>query len=342
MGSFNQKEIDAWDQHIWRNERINLYNRIRDWCAKHKILFTHNANTISKIPNQKIVYMMLWDQIPSIGYWRNLSDIASKKGQQIFVVSDNFVDSTVIPNVQFFSYVEFLGMAASYSHLPIIQQEHKKLYNCFIQRVDSVRQSWFYFLYLRNLLDRGYVSFLLKQLKDYSTLSGRELFNWIHQNYKLYELEPFNQAWKQLKDSVPFRNFPENFDLTESINLSKYSLVLETYAVDDDVGVKCATEKLIRSLQFPTIPLLFCQRGLVNDLVNTGLAVPACALTVDTLPWQQRQQELLDILTNDSVEYIWTECRDRAEHNRNQLSNFKLKYQRADFFDDMFDSILNA
>jgi len=334
---FNQTEIDSVDQHLWRNERQKLYYRVKDFCQTNQITFTHSLdNKILTILNtEKIVYMQLFDLIPKYNDWKNINQMCETQGKVIFVLTDNVLDFADLEFVKFSSYPTLLGMTASYNDLEF-KDHFNKLYNCFMQRCDSVRQSWFYFLHHYNLLEKGHVSFLLKQLSNYSTLTGKELFDYIHHEYRLFDLPHFDQAYYFLKDRVPFRNFKENNNLSYYILDSKYSLILETYACEDDINQWCFTEKLLRAMQFPNYVLPFCQKGSIGVLKSLGLEFNLDIDFIDQLPWQQRQHHLLQILVNDSVEYNQTLLEDVSLHNRNILKSWKTEYQNSGFFDDFY------
>ena len=243
----------------------------------------------------------------------------------LLVVTDNILQFDNLEFVWFFSYPELLGVTASYS-IADLNTTPTKLYNCFIQRVDSTRQSWFYFLQHYNLLNQGHVSFLLNQLEDYSKLSGKELFDYIHREYGLHQLSHFDQAYQSLRSQVPYCNFVESSNLIPLIQDSKYSLVLETYAVDDNRNQWCVTEKLLRALQFPNYVLPFSQRGTIAILKSLGIQFNLDLDRLDQLPWQQRQQELLKFLINDQVEFDSELLYNNSLHNQQLLKSWQRTY----------------
>lgn len=337
---FNQLEIDSFDQHNWRNERIALYSRVKNFSQANNILcLVNNSNDVNIIQNSRssvIIFMMLFDLIFDYNYWKNINNRLQQQGKIVLVVTDNILHFDDLPFVKFFSYPKLLGVTASYSNSLIQRNTPAKLYNCFIQRVDSVRQTWFYFLHQNNLLDQGYVSFLLKQETIYSSLTGQALFDYIHKEYQLNALPHFEEVYQKMRDQVPYRNFEENNNLLPQILDSKYSVVLETFATDDDRGQWCFTEKSLRALQFPSIPLLFVQRNGISVLKSLGFEINNSMDQLDHLPWQQRQQQLLQILVNNSIDIDANIMYNQCLHNRELLLSWKNEYNDPNFFNDLY------
>lgn len=336
---FNQLEIDSVDQHNCRDQRAKLYNHIKEFCDKNKIKFTLNLSptNVQHINSTVIVYMVLSDIIGNYEHWKNINQHCHQHGKKVLVVTDSIIEFNNLSCIEFFSYPKLLGIHASYSDNIDIVSPPSKLYNCFIQRVCSTRQSWFYFLHHHNLLDKGYVSVLMKQLSDYSNLTGTELFDFIHYKYQLDQLPHFEKAYQELRSIVPYRNFTEIHNLSPLILDSKYSLVLETYALEDDTNRWCFTEKSLRSIQFPTISLLFLQKHGIAKLRALGFEFDSAIDKIDDLPWQQRQQQLLQILVEDSIDFDSKTLYNQSQHNRQLLKSWKTAYNNANFFDNFFE-----
>ena len=123
---------------------------------------------------------------------------------------------------------------------------------------------------------------------------------------------------------------------------SKYSLALETYANEDDSLRYIVYEKTFRVLQTASVPLIFAQRGAIKKFRNLGFVIPDFLDSIDQLDWVQRQQELLNILENDTVNESWATGRDRAVHNRELLQTWHTKINHPDFFDDLIEQILQS
>lgn len=318
----------------WTNDNnVRLFN--------HKNFFAEGE--FKNSTSSKFLAIFLVDLMPQFNFWKPYSDKCVNQGKQIFVITDSFItDLPALPGIHFFPYYKLLGADASYNNYELVDVPKKKLYSCFIQRVESVRQTWLYFLHQKDLLDKGNVCFHMKQLAGYSDLSGIELYDWIHQNYGLDKVPHFHKSYLALRNQIPYLNFVKDADPNQLLMDSKYFLALETYATDDDCGVSGVYEKSLSALQFACFPLLFCQRGTIGLLKSTGLEIPTTLLDLDNLPWQQRQQKLLAILEEDQGEYIWAEYKDRALHNRELITSWQQSYKQPGFFDLTFEKILNS
>lgn len=58
---------------------------------------------------------------------------------------------------------------------------------------------------------------------------------------------------------------------------------------------------------------------------------------IDDLPWQQRQQQLLQILVKDSIDFDSKTLYNQSQHNRQLLKSWKTAYNNANFFDNFFE-----
>jgi len=343
----NQSQVIDKQLKIWTDEVQNIYSRLRTIAGDLSCSFVDFGtfcNYQDSIKNDRVISSLLSDQIPKAEYWKDLDSYCHKHGRRIWFVTDNIIEQEKFSfdHIKILSYPELLGMTASSDVIYDPNPMPSRLYNCFIQRCESVRQSWFYFLWLEKILDQGYVSYLLYQLEDYSKLTGVDLFDFIHYNKGLDQLEKFNTAYQSLRSQVPYKNFPENFDLITYINDSKYSVILETYAIQDDFSQWCFTEKLIRSLQSNTINLLFAQKHSVKKLQELGLEIDEINQQWDHDDWIHRQRKILDILKNDAVQFDAQKQKDRCRHNRDLLQSWKLDYCRSDFFDPLVEDIKTA
>ena len=332
--------------HPWVRNRVNIIFRLANLCKRNNIHYINYKNlfdttSIKESPTEKIISWLFYDLQCDPDGWKIIDEVCGRENKKIWFITDNIIDSTVyqFKNIQIKSYHKLLGM--SYYGETISDKPPTKLYNCFVQRCESIRQSWFYFLHLNNLLDKGHVSYLLWQMDDYSKHRGTELFNFIHYNFKLDQLEQFDRAFKELTPVVPYKNFSDDVELTKLIADSKYSLVLETFATDD-VGAWCVTEKSMRSLQSSSITLGFCQKHTFKKLSELGIEVDDFLKHIDGLEWVDRQQALLKILVEDSIDIDTTFKHDQCKHNADLLLNWKKQYEKNDFFDSLFDEIKAA
>ena len=155
----------------------------------------------------------------------------------------------------------------------------------------------------------------------------------------LGQLPDFEKAYQELLLSVPFRNFDEAENLLPLIIDSKYSLILETCATDE-TGPWAFTEKSLRALQYPTIPLLFGARKSIHVLKLLGFNFAIDLDYMDDLPWQQRQQKLLKILVDDGIDFNYQDLYNQSMHNRELLQLWKTEYQRDNFFDEFYTKVL--
>jgi hypothetical protein len=340
----NQPEINSKDQYIWRDERQHIRTRLKQIAksaACEYINFKNIKQTIKSTNNTRILTSHFGDIMPGATAWIDLNEICRAHDKKLWVVTDNLVDRSKynFDNVYIWSMPQLLGVSARIDVQSGPLNSPSRLYNCFMQRCESVRQSWFYLLWLEGLLDKGYVSYLLYQLDDYSKLTGIDLFDFIHYTKGLDQLEKFQTAYQELRTNVPYRNFEEKFDLMTYVNDSKYSVVLETYAVEDDLDHWCVTEKVLRSLQSNSISLVFCQKHCVRELENLGLVFDPINHEWDGDDWIIRQRKILDVLKSDSVQFDVKIQRDRCDHNTHVMSSWQKQYKKADFFDSMIEEI---
>lgn len=333
-------QIDSVDQYEWRNHRINFENTIKLWCLQNNIDFFGTYDNIIFSEKEKIVKLTVFELMLGYNELCELDHRCVQEKKQIFYITDNLVDDSDLhlQCIKILSVIELFGMVSQFDIR--LMSNPSKLYNCFIQRVDQVRQSWFYFLKHHDLLDKGYVSFLLYQIKSYSDLEGVELYDFIHKKSMMGELPHFQQAYSDLRSNVPYRNFEENADLSVYLKDSKYCLTLETYAVEDLHIASCYTEKIQRALQFPGINLFFSQQNSLLKLKQIGFEMEDFMLEIDNHPWIQRQQMILDILVNDLIELNPKELYNRAMHNKSMNKHYKDEFLKGDFYNRIFDTVL--
>lgn len=337
------KYIDPADAEGLRSRRQKIEQYIKQWCDNNKIGYFGTYERVDHTTCQKIVKTRIFELIGSLSELRKLDNVLEKNGQQLFYLTDNLIDasqSAKFKNITLVSINELFGMI---DIAPIIPNTSpSRLFNCFIQRVESVRQTWFYFLHHHDLLRKGYVSFLLFQYRFYSEKTGVELYDWIHHQYQLNELPHFEQAYHDLKPLVPFCNFSETSDLRYMTSDSKYSVVLETYAVEDGHLGHCFTEKMHRALQSPTINLLFAQQNSLTNLSKLGFRIDDWMLEIDKHSWIERQQKLLNILINDSIVFDPDQLYNNALHNQAIFSRYKEQLIKGHFLDKIFSEVASA
>lgn len=331
------------DSTEWQAHRRQLEDFLKKWCNQNNIEFFGTYQKVKITKFDKIVKVVFFELIDNLSSLLNLDNLLEKTGKKLYYLTDNLVDTNRLSQLKNITVVpmnELFGMISLYDIA--VPDNPEKLYNCFIQRVESVRQSWFYFLKHYNLLDKGYVSFLLFQYSFYSEKTGLELFNHIHEHYELGNNAHFQQAYDELKFMVPYKNFTENNNLHSYTTKSKYSLILETYAVEDDHVGYCYTEKIHRGLQTPTINLIFSQKNSLTQLSKLGFKIDNQLLEIDQYPWIERQQKLLNILINDSIDFDPVTLYNNALHNRDLIYNYKHQFLTGEFLDKILTEIVKS
>lgn len=230
------------------------------------------------------------------------------------LVTDNVVDLEHIP-----LYPEFWG---TFSYSPeYTPQEPTKLFNCFMNRICTTRQSWFYQFVRRNLLQHGNVSFLLDARQP---PHGKELYEANFDGYEIFETEH-----NLMKDRVPFINFAS--DLDQAVVDSQFSVVIETYF--DWPGTIAFSEKVFRALQLPRPMMLYSMPSSVKVLKDYGFELfdDVVDHSYDSEPNQiQRQIMILDQLCawrdRPFTSQQQVDFEHRVKHNRNLLQELRNKW----------------
>jgi hypothetical protein len=208
-----------------------------------------------------------------------------------------------------------------------------KDYNCFINRIDPIRQSWFYQLIRNDLLERGCVSFNLAlvdgtgPLMDLGTNNSKEVFEILFDRY----LKIFQQEHEIAQKIVPYKNFTDTGDLADTIMATKLSIILETYAAEDAITF---SEKTFRCLQLPRLWLLNNSPNSVDELRKMGFDVLDDIVNhnlYDSLLEVPRQAVMLQ-LTKELIQLdfpsIKTRLEEAAKHNQNLLRQWNLTWKQ--------------
>jgi hypothetical protein len=191
-----------------------------------------------------------------------------------------------------------------------------------------MRQSWFYQLVRRNLINDGSVSFLLhyyplSELPNGISIDNKaEIYQWIFEQ----GCDIFAKEHEQMRLSVPFQNFTG--ELEQVVCDSHVGLVIETYF--DRPGIIAFSEKVFRALQLPRPFLLYCSPGAISVLRDQGFD-----MYDDILDHSYdhetnnitRQVAILNEIEN-SKNFVYNEeilenFEQRASHNRMLLKGFK-------------------
>ena len=206
-------------------------------------------------------------------------------------------------------------------------------FNCFLHRSDVARQNWFYILYERGWLDRGYVSFNmeLREGMYYPANTSKEVFDHYHKSL----LNSYDYLYSSVGKIVPYKNFVETHNQFERVLQTKFSIVVEPfYHRPDSV---CFSEKTLRVLQLPRPWVLFGATGSVDRLRNMGFDVFDDFVdhsydAFDTeQSYVQRQdamipeiEKLLQLQATSAIVDIW---KQKAQHNRNILKTWSQSWQ---------------
>jgi len=248
------------------------------------------------------------------------------------IVINNILDPTVIEQTN----NSFYGVY--YHPYAITDINVHKDFNCFINRMDPIRQSWLYQLIRRGLFDRGYVSFNMDiSCTDLKKLPLLEAFDQQFNQYlKIFEVEH-----QQIRDKVPYKNFVDNGDLTDTVLDSKFSIILETYFDNNDLITY--TEKIFRGLQLPRPWVLFTAQHGVHYLRQMGFDVLDDIVdhSYDDISFAiERQAKILDIvekMVNIDIKKLQPRLIDAAIHNQNLMKDFATRWQ-----DDYQQTIVRA
>lgn len=200
-----------------------------------------------------------------------------------------------------------------------------KKFNCFISRMDPIRQSWLYLLIRRGVFDQGLISFnmdISRHIWDgYCSPndSPQDVFEQQFQNHMLN----FAVEHELVKNRVPFKNF--SCGLRQAIVQTEFSLVLETY-FDRNENI-ALTEKIFRCLTLPRPWLLFAVKHAVTHLRHAGFDVLDDLVdhSYDNIDFEiDRQTALLDqveLLCQHTLTHTEIlRCEQAAAHNRSLMA----------------------
>jgi hypothetical protein len=326
-----------------RSQMVSLIYKIKEYCDRANIGFlapTTEPNKIFSSSKKYWIWVITHDLIYNRIDFVRINNSLIAAGKQLLICTDNFGEVKNFSNIKFLCHDVLIGInhfhvdTAHYIHIRTNKPE--KLLNCFVQRIESVRQSWLYFLHHHNLIDKGYISYLCYPNVISSELEGVELYDYTHSHYQLNEDPNFETAYHALRNQIPYRNFVENGNLYDKILDSKYSLVLDTYATADDGNFLFSSEKMYRALMYPTCHLFFSQKGLLTQFSKSGFEISQSNLDFDSLDWITRQQKILELLVNDTDEYKFDYLKSRALYNYNHLKSM-YDSNIDQFYDEIID-----
>jgi hypothetical protein len=245
------------------------------------------------------------------------------------LVTNNWISADALDSTQ---YEQFsASWCAMYAGIvPIEKVTPTKNFNCFINRMDTIRQSWLYQLIRRGIFEQGYVSFNMdialrtKQiLKNEASILPLEIF----EKQFCEQLSIFESEHNFIKSQIPYRNFDADILLDQIIMQSKFSIVLETYF--DRNNVITYSEKIFRCLKLPRPWVMFAMKNAVQNLRDKGFDVLDDLVdhSYDTIEFDvARQVAILDqieiMCKNQLTTSMILRCEQAAKHNQQLL--FKL------------------
>jgi hypothetical protein len=254
----------------------------------------------------------------------------SRTDKKFYVISEHTIEN-VADNVTVFQLPSSLyGMYHSEHQ---VDTAITKDFNCFLNRIDPIRQTWFYLLYSNTLLQRGHVSFNMevRQKLDYPETSSKDIFDRYHELY----LSSFHSIKPQLDKIVPYKSFDPQIDLFTLSAQSKFGIIVETYFERTDA--KVLSEKTFRALQTPRPWMLFAATGCVQKLRDMGFEVfddvidhsyneidtsENASPVIDKIIEQAKS--LVDLEMTPSLnDRLWQGC----QHNKKILAKWKQNWQ---------------
>lgn len=217
-----------------------------------------------------------------------------------------------------------------------------KKFNCFINRMDPIRQSWFYQLIRRNILDQGLISFNMDISRHImcGNCNPEDSPMAVFEQQFHRHLQIFHSEHEKVKTMVPYRNF--DCDLQTAIMQTEFSIVLETYF--DRNEIITFSEKIFRCLKLPRPWVIFAMQNAVSYLRELGFDVLDDLIdhAYDSIEFAiDRQIAILDqcqiMCQRELTAGDIKRCEQAAQHNQNLL-----KKMFETFHHDVNISISNA
>lgn len=252
-------------------------------------------------------------------------DISPLRSNKKIVVTNNYIKPTVPADLVIKFDHAWYGMYAGSSN--IVHRAPVKEFNCFINRMDPIRQSWAYQIVRRKLFAQGFISFNMDISRHITfghcnpTDSPMDVF----ENQFTTHCAIFAPEHEFFKKIVPYKNFDTDL-LSQVIIDSKFSIVLETYHNNNNFIT--FSEKIFRCLKLPRPWVMHAQQGAVAYLRNMGFDVLDDIVnhSYDNIEFSiNRQVAILnqcEVLTNLDITQHGHRLDQAATHNTNLLTQF--------------------
>jgi hypothetical protein len=252
-------------------------------------------------------------------------DISPLRSNKKIVVTNNYIKPTVPADLVVKFDDTWYGMYAGSPN--IVHRAPVKEFNCFINRMDPIRQSWAYQIVRRKLFAQGFISFNMDISRHIMfghcnpTDSPLDVF----ENQFTTHCSIFAPEHEFLKKIVPYKNFDTD-SLSQIIIDSKFSIVLETYHNNNNFIT--FSEKIFRCLKLPRPWVMHAQQGAVAYLRNMGFDVLDDIVnhSYDNIEFSiDRQGAILnqcEVLTNLDITQHGHRLDQAATHNTNLLTQF--------------------
>lgn len=314
---WNTTASQHWSEarQIWQ---IDIENPLRDWCESTNIGCILNwTSPITKLIRGDVKQYVIFYTIESLST-EIIDDIQNLlkaiNARALIFTNTKIVKDNLWPNLEVIFLPELYG--AFYLQTHDHHHSDERLFCCLMRRADTVRQSWFYELHARGLLDQGFVSYLSinPEWKDPDDHAAG--FDHIHQSWNMGDNECYQTAWSELRSKLPYQNFNEDRDLASCHDRCKYSVILSTHNDCDDAH--WFNEKEARALQSASIVIPSLHPTTVSFLSDIGLQLTFDQTPYCDWPWWRRRDKVLEILATDSLQIDW-HLRIAARENNRKL-----------------------
>lgn len=249
------------------------------------------------------------------------------------VITNNWVTSDVFdPNL--FEQLPNSWYGGYAGHPRVAECVPNFKFNCFMHRLDTIRQSWLYQFERRRIFDLGLISFNMDisrhiDLGRYSSdCTAQQIFEGQFQQF----LQIFQQEHAVLKSKVPYKNFSSDLHLSQIIMQTEFSIVLETYFDNNDIIT--FSEKIFRCLKLPRPWVMFAMKNAVSYLRDMGFDVLDDLVdhSYDYVDFDINRQvaimDQIEIMCKQTLSKSQIQrCQQAAEHNQQLLFEIGNRFQ---------------